>query len=48
LELNNNAFTGKIPTQIGLLMQLTIFSLNGNELSGQIPSEAGQLVELGK
>jgi hypothetical protein len=48
LELNNNGFTGAIPTQIGLLTQLTILSLNGNELSGEIPSEIGNLVALGK
>ena len=47
LELSRNGFTGEIPTEIGLLRELTTLELNGNELSGKIPAALGDLDELG-
>jgi hypothetical protein len=47
LELRNNVFSGRIPTEMGLLYQLRDqLDLSRNRLSGPIPSELGMLVEL--
>jgi hypothetical protein len=35
-------YTGTIPSEIGLMTDLTTLSLNENSLSGSIPSEVGQ------
>jgi Leucine-rich repeat (LRR) protein len=38
-ELNENSFTGTIPTTIGLLSSLSVFDVSSNYLSGTIPTE---------
>jgi Leucine-rich repeat (LRR) protein len=47
LHLSTNQLTGTIPTVLGLLRNLTFFSLRGNQgLSGTVPSDLGQLSNL--
>lgn len=46
LGLDNNGFTGQIPSQLGLLTKLTSLLLQGNELTGKIPSQLGRLTAL--
>jgi hypothetical protein len=41
-----HAFTGIVPTEIGLLTALTFFSVAENHLTGVIPSEVGLLPSL--
>lgn len=48
ISLQNNSLTGHIPTEMGLLTQLTSLLLHENELSGEIPSELSLLTALGK
>ena len=60
LNLNNAACIGSIPTEIGLLANLTTLGLKGDVdvsydafssnrgFSGSIPSEIGKLSQLGK
>jgi len=44
LNLQNQGFTGMIPSTLGLLTQFTSsFLLNENSLTGPIPSELGEL-----
>ena len=43
LILNNSNFTGKIPTEIGQLVNLNELSLDNNQLTGKIPTEIEQL-----
>ncbi|KAL6203847.1 hypothetical protein ACLB2K_027546 [Fragaria x ananassa] len=43
LELNNNNFTGDIPTQISNLKELNVLQLSKNHLSGKIPSSLTSL-----
>jgi Leucine-rich repeat (LRR) protein len=40
------AFTGTIPTEVGLLTGLTFFSIEQNHIDGTIPSEFGLLTDL--
>ena len=37
--LNNNNFSGSIPTEIGNLNHSTTLELSNNDLNGSIPSE---------
>jgi len=46
IDLGENDLRGSIPSEIGLLSQLTFLSFNTNNLSGSIPSEIGQLTQL--
>lgn len=46
LTMHNNDIGGTIPTQIGLLTGMTIFSLFGNPMTGTIPSELGEVTAL--
>ena len=46
LILYNNEFTGKIPSEIGNLTNLTNLRLEYNQLTGSIPSEMGNLINL--
>eukprot|EP00261_Vitis_vinifera_P035165 XP_019076408.1 PREDICTED: probable leucine-rich repeat receptor-like protein kinase At1g35710 isoform X2 [Vitis vinifera] len=46
LQVQNNSFTGKIPSEIGLLEKLNYLFLYNNMLSGAIPSEIGNLKDL--
>ncbi|KAJ9697022.1 hypothetical protein PVL29_008986 [Vitis rotundifolia] len=46
LQVQNNSFTGKIPSEIGLLEKLNYLFLYDNMLSGAIPSEIGNLKDL--
>ncbi|OVA09250.1 Protein kinase domain [Macleaya cordata] len=46
LGLQRNMFTGSIPTGIGKLKNLGVFTLYENKLSGQIPSSFGDLTRL--
>jgi len=40
-EANDNKFNGSIPTEIGLLADLTYLNLWSNQLTSTIPSEIG-------
>ena len=46
LGLSNNVFSGTLPSQIGLLIQLTTLYLNANSFSGTIPSQLGLVTTL--
>jgi len=46
LELQENALTGKIYTDIGNLKKMEYFKLESNFLEGEIPTEIGMLQEL--
>ena len=46
LDLDENNFSGTVPTEIGLLTSLTSMKLYGNTFTGQIPSEIGLLTNL--
>eukprot|EP00750_Incisomonas_marina_P003842 INCI13419.1.p1 GENE.INCI13419.1~~INCI13419.1.p1 ORF type:complete len:1236 (+),score=245.68 INCI13419.1:428-3709(+) len=46
LWLNDNQFTGSIPTQIGELSSLQVLMLQNNRLSGPLPSDLGRLLQL--
>jgi len=46
LELYDLNLTGKIPTEIGQLVNLNYLSLSSNNLTGKIPTEIGRLVNL--
>jgi Leucine-rich repeat (LRR) protein len=46
LDLNFLNLTGKIPTEIGQLVNLNDLFLDTNKLTGKIPTEIGQLVNL--
>ena len=46
LELQNNNFTGVIPSQIGLLTNLKELALLNNHFFGSIPPEIGNLINL--
>ncbi|XVF27997.1 hypothetical protein REPUB_Repub14bG0157800 [Reevesia pubescens] len=46
LELHNNNFTGMIPSEIGLLVNLVELALSSNRFHGFVPSEIGNLVNL--
>ncbi|KAG4913268.1 hypothetical protein AAZX31_19G153300 [Glycine max] len=48
LQLQNNKFTGRIPTQIGLLKKINILFMRNNLFSGPIPVEIGNLKEMTK
>jgi Leucine-rich repeat (LRR) protein len=44
LNLSNNKLTGKIPTEIGQLVNLNYLYLKNNKLTGKIPTEIQKLV----
>ena len=46
LRLFDDSLSGRIPIELGLLTQLTFFSLYDNQLTGSIPSELGLLTQL--
>ena len=46
LNLINNALTGPIPSQLGLMTSLTYLNLEGNNFSGTIPSEILMLTNM--
>jgi hypothetical protein len=46
LNLYSLNLTGKIPTEIGQLVNLNELDLNNNQLTGKIPTEIRQLVNL--
>ena len=48
LNLFNLNLTGKIPTEIGQLVNLNRLFLSLNKLTGKIPTEIGQLVNLNR
>jgi len=43
VQFFNRGLTGTIPSQIGMLTQLSAVYLGGNDLTGTIPSQFGQL-----
>jgi hypothetical protein len=47
LHLNNNAFSGIIPSEIGLLTSVRELQLHTNRLSGGIPEDFSSLSDLG-
>jgi hypothetical protein len=44
--MQQNGFTGTIPTEIGNLVWTRLIYLNGNQLSGIIPTVLGLLASL--
>ncbi|KAF0927308.1 hypothetical protein E2562_031503 [Oryza meyeriana var. granulata] len=46
LALNNNNFTGEIPTALSKLKNLKLLALNSNQLTGTIPAALGELTSL--
>ncbi|KAK7272652.1 hypothetical protein RJT34_29387 [Clitoria ternatea] len=46
IDLSSNGFSGKIPAEIGNLVQLRSLDLSDNNLSGEIPSQIGNLHSL--
>jgi Leucine-rich repeat (LRR) protein len=46
LRLFNNQLTGPVPSELGLLTQLTDLYLSSNSLTGPVPSEMGLLKQL--
>ncbi|KAK1403764.1 hypothetical protein POM88_003369 [Heracleum sosnowskyi] len=46
LQIDNNTFSGNIPSEIGMLENLTYLYLYSNDLTGPIPGEIGKLKEL--
>jgi hypothetical protein len=46
IVLEANLLSGKIPQDLGNLINLTKLNLGGNELSGNIPAEIGNLIKL--
>ncbi|KAG6408866.1 hypothetical protein SASPL_131892 [Salvia splendens] len=46
LDLSNNRFHGKIPSEIGNLKSLVVLNLSRNGFDGRIPPSLGDLVEL--
>jgi hypothetical protein len=46
LWLDVNSLSGSIPTEIGLVMQLTSLDVMSNSLTGQIPTEIGLMSSL--
>jgi hypothetical protein len=46
MNLFGNAFTGSIPSEVGLLTKLTFLNFQANLLTGIIPSELESLTEL--
>lgn len=46
LELHNNELTGKIPLELGNLLNLQHLYLGGNNLTGMVPVELGELSNL--
>jgi len=43
---DNNALTGAIPSDIGLLTRLKYLTFSDNLMSGEVPSELGNLIRL--
>ncbi len=48
LDLDDNDFTGTIPTEIGNMISLTFLLLNRNKLKGNVPTELGFVTDLRK
>ena len=46
MGLENNQFTGVIPSEIGTFTNLYSLGLNGNQFTGEIPWEIGNLTNL--
>lgn len=46
LVLPHRAIAGRVPTELGVLLQLSTLDLSHNDLSGTLPSELGQLTRL--
>lgn len=44
--MDENLFSGSLPSEVGLLTSLTRLGLNGNVLTGSLPSELGLLTSL--
>jgi hypothetical protein len=46
--LENNAFTGTLPNELGNAVELTELKLHVNQMTGTIPSSIGGMSDLGK
>ena len=46
LHLVRNQLSGRIPAELGLLINLEWLNLSGNQLSGEIPADLGRLTKL--
>ncbi|XP_028773181.1 receptor-like protein EIX1 [Neltuma alba] len=45
-DLSSNKLSGKIPRELGMLVELISLNLSRNQLDGEIPSEIGRLTSL--
>ncbi|KAI9098538.1 hypothetical protein K1719_025163 [Acacia pycnantha] len=46
IDLSSNKLVGKIPPELGILVEMTSLNLSRNKLDGEIPPEIGQLTSL--
>ncbi|XP_028773182.1 receptor-like protein EIX2 [Neltuma alba] len=46
IDLSSNKLTGKIPPELGMLVELISLNLSRNQLNGEIPLEIGRLASL--
>ncbi|KAI9098532.1 hypothetical protein K1719_025157 [Acacia pycnantha] len=46
IDLSSNKLTGKIPPELGKLVELTSLNLSRNQLDGEIPSNIGRLTSI--
>jgi len=46
IHLGEEGLRGSIPTEVGMLSQLTTLRLNSNDITGSIPTEVGMLSQL--
>lgn len=48
LYLDQNSFTGPLPTELGILTDLKILDLSFNELTGRLPSEFANFEQINR
>lgn len=48
LDLGANNLSGTLPTELGMLVELTELDLRENQFMGGLPSEIGLLTNLGR
>ena len=46
IDYSNDELTGTIPTELGLMTDVTFMEIDDNEFSGTIPTELGRITEV--